>query len=223
VLGYRQDIPCSPGCRLLIGPVRRSPAGGVFVSAPFRASDWPVWPRVKSGIGRAASAGGFHGSAGRILAGTFLAGSIALHTSRRINPAAGLRRLLDRRKAAAIAGSALAFGPGNFCPFHFRSQFAASRIQHLIPGPTAASPKDIRANKAAPTALEVPDWGRRRSDRSRRKQSAASLSVPVCDFGSRPALPQSHCVIRHANIGCRRYQPHQECPSKPWCDPPPWD
>ena len=43
---------------------------------------------------------------------------------------------------------------------------------------------NIPTSKTAPTALEVPSWGRRRRDRSRRKQSAALLSVAVCDFGS---------------------------------------
>jgi hypothetical protein len=58
---------------------------------------------------------------------------------------------------------------------------AVAAEQHLL--------VNIPARKTAPTALEMPNWSRRRSDRSRRKQSAALLSVPVCDFGSSAGSP----------------------------------
>jgi hypothetical protein len=68
--------------------------------------------------GKAASTNGFSGSSG----------ALALQTSRRVNPAAGLRWLLDRRKATAIAGSALVFDPIYFGPLHSESRITASRI-----------------------------------------------------------------------------------------------
>jgi hypothetical protein len=103
VLGFRQDIPCSPGCRLLIGPARRSPAGGVLLAA------WCCRPRLAA---KAASARGFSDSSG----------PLALHASGRIDSAAGLRRLLHGREAGTTAGGALALGRVRFCLFHVRSQ-----------------------------------------------------------------------------------------------------
>jgi hypothetical protein len=61
---------------------------------------------------------------------------------------------------------------------------------------------NIPTRKTAPTALEVPNWGRWRSDRSRRKQSAALLSVPVCDLGSSAGSPPPNTNCRRArNVG----------------------
>jgi hypothetical protein len=77
---------------------------------------------------KAASADGFSGSSG----------ALALQTSRRVNPAAGLRGLLDRRKATAIAGSALVFDPIYFCPLHSESRITAPRILISQPDPVAS-------------------------------------------------------------------------------------
>jgi hypothetical protein len=48
--------------------------------------------------------------------------AVALRTSRRIDPAARLRRLFDRRKTGTLAGPALALDAALFGLFHFRSR-----------------------------------------------------------------------------------------------------
>jgi hypothetical protein len=58
-------------------------------------------------------------------------GSLALGASRRINPAAGLRRLFDRRKAGAPAGNAFALDLVGLGPFHFRSQIRFNRFAEI--------------------------------------------------------------------------------------------
>jgi hypothetical protein len=54
---------------------------------------------------------------------------MALRAPRRIDPAAGLRGLLDGREAGAAAGDALAFGRTGFALFHLRSPMTVSFIR----------------------------------------------------------------------------------------------
>jgi hypothetical protein len=138
--------------------------------------------------------------------------AVALRTSRRIDPAARLRRLFDRRKTGTLAGPALALDAALFGLFHFRSRKPVrssapilGRIRHSwISNPSAPIRVVISSifrpwsrqilvpafcrNKAAPPALEEPNWGRRRSDRSQTQTAAASLSAPARALVHAPAV-----------------------------------
>jgi hypothetical protein len=101
--------------------------------------------------------------------------AMALRAPRRVDPAAGPRGLLDGREASAAAGDAFAFDRTGFAVFHFRSPMTVSfirphylsrgAISRISAGQTRATTHRRRPHapsNAAPTALEKPDWGRRR-------------------------------------------------------------
>ena len=118
--------------------------------------------------------------------------AVALRTSRRIDPAARLRRLFDRRKTGAPASPALALDVALFGVFHFRSRKPVRSIRPhprshpplmdqqsaraiiissiFVPGPDRFYCPLFLPKQSGPNGAEEPDWSRRRSDRRRRKQ-----------------------------------------------------
>lgn len=86
--------------------------------------------------------------------------ALALRTSRRIDPAARLRRLFDRCKTGAPAGPALALDPAPFGSFHFRPRKPVRSIRPHPGSHPLMDQQSVRAKRAV-----IPVYSRSRPGR----------------------------------------------------------